>query len=129
AVAILFAKSRITAILLNSVLGFSIVFLFVLFRAPDLALTQTIIETVTTVLFMLCFYFLPEWKKERAPKHTKLWNMVISICVGLVFIAVGLSVNSGSLSASISSFFEDADRKSTRLNSSHVSISYAVFCL
>lgn len=108
AVAILFAKSRITAILLNSVLGFSIVFLFVLFRAPDLALTQTIIETVTTVLFMLCFYFLPEWKKEQAPKHTKLWNMVISICVGLVFIAVGLSVNSGSLSASISSFFEDA---------------------
>src|SRR5207249_9817539 len=25
--------------------------------------------------------------------------------------------------------FEDLDRKSTRLNSSHVSISYAVFCL
>src|SRR5699024_11758778 len=25
--------------------------------------------------------------------------------------------------------FEDGDRKSTRLNSSHVSISYAVFCL
>src|SRR5699024_11652489 len=25
--------------------------------------------------------------------------------------------------------FSDADRKSTRLNSSHVSISYAVFCL
>src|SRR5690349_22772382 len=25
--------------------------------------------------------------------------------------------------------FEDADRKSTRLNSSHVEISYAVFCL
>src|SRR5699024_11760951 len=26
-------------------------------------------------------------------------------------------------------FFESLDRKSTRLNSSHVSISYAVFCL
>ncbi|HLQ72210.1 MAG TPA: Na+/H+ antiporter subunit A, partial [Bacillota bacterium] len=62
AFAILFAKSRITAILLNSVIGFSVAFFFVLFRAPDLALTQTIIETVTTVLFMLCFYFLPEWK-------------------------------------------------------------------
>src|SRR5689334_24368931 len=27
------------------------------------------------------------------------------------------------------SFFDDLDRKSTRLNSSHSSISYAVFCL
>lgn len=108
AVAILFAKSRITAILLNSVLGFSIAFFFVLFRAPDLALTQTIIETVTTVLFMLSFYFLPEWKKERAPTRTKVLNMIISVCVGLLFIAVGLSVNSGSLAPSVSSFFENA---------------------
>src|SRR5699024_10083245 len=51
--AILFAKSRLTAILLSSVLGFSMAFFFVLFRAPDLALTQTIVETVTTVLFLL----------------------------------------------------------------------------
>jgi len=108
AFAILFAKSRITAILLNSVLGFSIAFFFVLFRAPDLALTQTIIETVTTVLFMLCFYFLPEWKKENTPKRAKVINMMISVGVGLLFIAVGLSVNSGSLAPSISSFFENA---------------------
>src|SRR5699024_340716 len=79
-----------------------------LFRAPDLALTQTIIETVTTVLFMLCFYFLPEWQKERTPKSTKMLNMIISVGVGLVFIAVGLAVNSGSLVPSISSFFENA---------------------
>src|SRR5699024_11307078 len=45
AFAILFAKSRITAILLNSVIGFSVAFFFVLFRAPDLALTQTIIRS------------------------------------------------------------------------------------
>src|SRR5436309_6052821 len=29
----------------------------------------------------------------------------------------------------MSDLFSDADRKSTRLNSSHVKISYAVFCL
>lgn len=109
AVAILFAKSRVTAILLNSVLGFSIAFFFVLFRAPDLALTQTIIETITTVLFLLCFYFLPEWKKETAPLRSKVVNMIISVAVGLLFIAIGLSVNSGGLAEPISSFFEKAD--------------------
>lgn len=107
--AILFAKSRLTAILLNGVIGFSIAFFFVLFRAPDLALTQTIIETVTTVLFLLCFYFLPEWKKENSPSRSKVMNILISISVGLVFIFVGLAVNSGTLFEQMSTFFEKAD--------------------
>ena len=108
-IAILFAKSRLTAILLNGVIGFSIAFFFVLFRAPDLALTQTIIETVTTVLFLLCFYFLPEWKKENSPSRSKVMNILISISVGLVFIFVGLAVNSGTLFEQMSTFFEKAD--------------------
>src|SRR5690625_6132451 len=33
------------------------------------------------------------------------------------------------LATQASKFFESVDRKSTRLNSSHVAISYAVFCL
>src|SRR5699024_859373 len=106
----------LTAILLSSVLGFSMAFFFVLFRAPDLALTQTIIETVTTVLYLLCFYFLPEWKKEQAPLKTKMANGIISFLVGLVFIAVGLAVNSGKQFAPISAFFEDADKLAGGLN-------------
>ena len=51
-IAILFAKSRVTAILLNGVLGYSIAIFFVVFRAPDLALTQIVVETVTTALFL-----------------------------------------------------------------------------
>src|SRR5437868_11800587 len=35
----------------------------------------------------------------------------------------------GSLAAGVAGAHHDQDRKSTRLNSSHVSISYAVFCL
>src|SRR5690606_40252350 len=31
--------------------------------------------------------------------------------------------------AQVKIYYEDSDRKSTRLNSSHVKISYAVFCL
>src|SRR5690349_23403177 len=37
--------------------------------------------------------------------------------------------STSSLSASITTFRGETDRKSTRLNSSHVEISYAVFCL
>ncbi len=74
-VSILFAKSRVTAILLNSVLGYMVAVLFVVFRAPDLALTQLVVETISTVLFLLCYHFLPEWKKgnrmEKGKNRTK----------------------------------------------------------
>ena len=53
ALAILFAKSRITIVFLNGVLGYSVAFFFVIFRAPDLALTQLVVESVTTALFLL----------------------------------------------------------------------------
>src|SRR5207253_5551211 len=45
-----------------------------------------------------------------------LRNVVLALAIGLI-LGIGLG------------FLYDADRKSTRLNSSHVAISYAVFCL
>lgn len=108
AISILFAKSRLTAILLNGVLGFSIAIFFVLFRAPDLALTQLVIETVTTALFLLCFNFLPEWTKEDSPKRTKIRNAIIAIAAGTTVTLIGLTVNSGRLFESISGYFEDS---------------------
>ena len=108
AVSILFAKSRLTAILLNGVLGFSIAIFFVLFRAPDLALTQLVIETVTTVLFLLCFNFLPEWAKEDSAKRIKIRNAVIAISAGITVTLIGLTVNSGQSFESISGYFENS---------------------
>lgn len=108
AVAILFAKSRLTSILLNGVLGFSIAIFFVLFRAPDLALTQLVIETVTTVLFLLCFYFLPEWKKDLIPRSAKVRNAIIAIAGGATIILIALSVRSGKSFESISGYFENS---------------------
>lgn len=107
-ITILFAKSRLTAIVLNSILGFGISILFVLFRAPDLALTQTIIEAVTTVLFLVAYYFLPELDKEDTTKKTKSINLFISIGVGVVFTAVALGVQGNKAFDTISTFFENS---------------------
>ncbi len=108
ACAILFAKARTTAILLNGVLGYSIAFLFVIFRAPDLALTQIIVETVTTTLFLLVFYFLPEWKRESSAVVTKLVNGIISVAVGVVVTVLALAVQGNKMFDSISLYFEDS---------------------
>src|SRR5699024_2944718 len=108
AIAIPLAKSRLNAILINGFIGFAIAMFFVLFRAPDLALTQLVVETVTTALFLLAFYFLPEWEKKRTP--IKWPNVFIALAVGTTFTLIALAVNNGRLFTSISYYFEAADQ-------------------
>ncbi len=108
ALTILFTKSRLTAIISLGVVGYSMALFFVLFRAPDLALTQLIVETVSVALFLLCFYHLPELSKELGKLRFRLTNFIISVGVGLIVIFIGLSVNSSRLFESISSYFEAA---------------------
>lgn len=64
-IAILFAKSRLTSIILLGAVGYTVSLFYVVFRAPDLALTQLVIETVSVALFLLCFYHLPRNARKR----------------------------------------------------------------
>lgn len=107
AIAIVFLQSRLSVIVVNGFIGFAIAMFFVLFRAPDLALTQLVVETVTTALFLLTFYFLPEWEKTKTRINWR--NFVIALAVGITFTTIALLVNSQRLYPSISAFFEQAD--------------------
>jgi multicomponent Na+:H+ antiporter subunit A len=104
-VTILFSKSRLTAIIALGSVGYSLALFFVLFRAPDLALTQLVIETVSVALFLLCFYFLPSFKKREKKLSFRLVNFFISLGVGLVITLVAISANSNRVGETISSFF------------------------
>ena len=88
-----FISHRITAIVATGVIGFLIALLFVVFRAPDLALTQLLVETVMVVLFLLAFYHLPELRKEKFTPRFKLTNLIVSIGVGLVVTLTALSAH------------------------------------
>jgi multicomponent Na+:H+ antiporter subunit A len=108
AVAVLFSRNRITSIVAVGALGFLVSFFFVLFRAPDLALTQLVVETVTTALFLLCFYHLPQLRKEVSRIQFKAVNAVISIGVGVIVTLVALSANGNRLFESISGYYENS---------------------
>lgn len=105
---VLFSKNRMTSIVAVGGLGFLVSFFFVLFRAPDLALTQLVVETVTTALFLLCFYHLPQLQKEISRVRFKAVNAVISIGIGAVVTIVALSANGNRLFESISSYYENS---------------------
>lgn len=90
-VAIPFINNRMTAVIVAGVSGYLVALMFVIFRAPDLALTQLLIETVSVILFMLVFVNLPKLKKEKTKKSTKIFNLVVSISVGLMITLVSIS--------------------------------------
>ncbi|MBY0122057.1 Na+/H+ antiporter subunit A [Bacillus sp. S/N-304-OC-R1] len=108
AVTVFLSKSRLTAVVALGALGYLVSLLFVIFRAPDLALTQLVVETVTAALFLLCFYYLPELRKEKTRIKFKLTNMIISLGVGTIVTILALGANNHRLFASISGFFEDS---------------------
>lgn len=108
AVWMIFAKGRVTAMLLNGVLGYSIAFFFVIFRAPDLALTQLVVESVTTALFLLCFKYLPDLMPEASRKKTQWSKVIISIFVGATVTLVGLAVVHFDRFEPVATYFNDS---------------------
>lgn len=114
ALAVPFANSRLLAIILTGAVGYMVTLFFVIFRAPDLALTQLIVETVSVTLFLLCFYHLPKLKKELSVLKFKLTNFLISLGVGVMVTLIALSALSAGSShpfESISKFFLEASYK------------------
>ncbi|MDD1504180.1 Na+/H+ antiporter subunit A [Lysinibacillus sp. CNPSo 3705] len=108
AVWIIFAKGRVTAMLLNGVLGYSIAFFFVIFRAPDLALTQLVVESVTTALFLLCFKYLPDLMPEASRKKKQWSKAIISIFVGATVTLIGLAVVHFDRFKPVATYFNDS---------------------
>ncbi len=101
-------RSRMTAIISVGALGYLVSLFFVILRAPDLALTQLVVETVTVVLFLLCFYHLPKYRKESITTHFKMIKMLISVCVGVLVTLLALSANGNRLFEPITAYFENS---------------------
>jgi len=105
---VIFVQTRLTAIIAVGAVGYLVSLMLVIFRAPDLALTQLVVETITTALFLLCFYFLPKLKSETVRIRLRLVNLLISIGVGTVLTLIGISAHSSSQFKPIATYFEDA---------------------
>jgi len=105
-VTILVAKSRLTSIIALGAVGYSVALFFVIFNAPDLALTQLVIETVSVALFLLAFYHLPKLNRHENRMKFRLGNALVAFGVGVTVTIVALSAHSQKLVRSISSYYE-----------------------
>jgi multicomponent Na+:H+ antiporter subunit A len=104
---ILLAKSRLTSIIALGAVGYTVALFFVIFNAPDLALTQLVIETVSVALFLLAFYHLPKLNRHENRMKFRLGNALVAFGVGVTVTIVALSAHSQKLVPSISSYYEE----------------------
>ncbi|MFC8304859.1 Na+/H+ antiporter subunit A [Specibacter sp. NPDC057265] len=85
------ASKRFMAVLLVSVTGYGIALIFALQGAPDLALTQMLVETIILVAFVLAMRQLPAGLLERksAGSH-RVVRLILGVAFGAAMIAVAI---------------------------------------
>lgn len=102
----IFTSSRLTAIVGLGVVGFGITIIFILFGAPDLAITQFAIETLTVILFVLAIYKLPKFL-PLSVDSVKYRDAVVSILFGGLITVLLLNVISVPMVSDLKTYFGD----------------------
>lgn len=104
ALAAVLSPSRLGAIAALGAAGYGVALIFLLFGAPDLAMTQFAIESLTVILFVLAFYHLPKFK-QLSPRSSRIRDVVIALLAGGLMTALVLFAVDIQVSQSISSYF------------------------
>jgi multicomponent Na+:H+ antiporter subunit A len=80
-VLIIFTRSRLTAVASLGLIGYGLAIIFVLFGAPDIAMTQFTIDTLTVILFVLILWKLPHFSL-MSPPSSRIRDLFISVIFG-----------------------------------------------
>jgi multicomponent Na+:H+ antiporter subunit A len=101
-------RQRLSAVLVVGVTGYGLGVLFALQGAPDLALTQFLVETLTLVVFVLVLRKLPKDITERHRPRERAVRGVIAVAVGLFMGAVGAVALAARTATPVSADYPDA---------------------
>lgn len=107
AVAAVRANKRFLAVLMVSVTGYGIALMFALQGAPDLALTQMLVETIILVAFVLGMRSLPAELRDRTGGKYRLVRVIIGVAFGVTMIFVAVYAMGARVAAPVSLQFPE----------------------
>ncbi|ORX06975.1 Na+/H+ antiporter subunit A [Mycolicibacillus trivialis] len=90
-------RNRLSAVLMVGITGYGCGMVFALHGAPDLALTQVLVETMTLVIFVLVLRALPA-ETAPVPRRSRLPRAALAVAVGAavtVLAAFAMAARSG----------------------------------
>lgn len=107
-IALVFIRQRLTMVILNGIIGYSVALFFLLMRAPDLALTQLVVETITTILFIVSFSRLPNIARTTANMKKEAIKIIVSFIMAGAVVTLIFIAQQGDGLESISKYYTNA---------------------
>jgi len=107
ALAAVFARSTMAAVLALGVVGYSTALMYALVGAPDLAMTQFAVETLTVVIFVLVFSRLRGFG-DLSSRAVKTRDALVALTAGALVTTLVLFIGASGTTSRLSSYFAEA---------------------
>ena len=101
-----FTNSRLAAVASMGVVGFAFCLLFLFYSAPDLAMTQFSVDTLTVILFVLVLYKLPKYL-HLSKNVLRLEHGILSLTFGCLISILVLKVLQEDQNSEITNFYAE----------------------
>jgi multicomponent Na+:H+ antiporter subunit A len=101
-----FTPSRLAAVASMGIIGFAFCLLYLFYSAPDLAMTQFSVDTLTVILFVLVLYRLPKYLRF-SKNYLRIEHGILSSIFGTMITLLILKVISEPKRTEISDFYAE----------------------
>lgn len=103
----LVARETIVMVIALGAVGYSIALIYLVFGAPDLALTQFLVETLFVFLVTLIFTRLPVSQPVPSRIHARIPDVIIAAAVGTTMTLVSWATTSAEFPRHLSEYFAE----------------------
>ncbi len=100
-------RSRLATITMLGSIGYSIAILFLLYSAPDLAMVQFAMETLTVILFVLIIYRLPKFTRLSG-RIPRLVDALVALAGGVLMTVLMLLVSNHPSGSNLANYYANA---------------------
>jgi multicomponent Na+:H+ antiporter subunit A len=107
AVSAAFARTTMAAVLSLGVVGYGVAVMYALMGAPDLAMTQFAVETLTVVIFVLVFSRLRGFG-DLSSRFVRIRDALVAITAGALVTTLVWFVGASGTTSRLSAYFVDA---------------------
>jgi multicomponent Na+:H+ antiporter subunit A len=101
------ARTRMAAVLSLGTVGYGVAVLYALLGAPDLAITQFAVETLTVVIFVLVFYQLRGFA-DLSSRLIKTRDAIVAAAAGALVTTLVWFIGASGTTSRLSGYFADA---------------------
>jgi multicomponent Na+:H+ antiporter subunit A len=103
------ARSRILAVAALGMVGGGAALVFLVYGAPDLALTQLLVETLTLIIVSIVLLRLPSIGGPPGTVSGSRWaDGLVAIGTGIVVAALSMATTDGMIDRQLTAFFENS---------------------